>query len=221
MQTEYPARPYFSINDTSSGLRNLWLNGPWKTEITSVISTEEISRIQITWDPRISVHAPKGSADVSFVELLPSLSGFLIYCSERVDLSPIASLQKLSVLEIECPKLAAPFPVTNMANLAYLHIVWHRHLAPLMALKNLTTLKIQNYPFENLVSLSHMKKLKVLEIIGSRKLLSLAGLAELPLLESLFVDRSPNLGDISAIQTIPFRGDVTFESCKLVTDMGF
>lgn len=199
----------------------MWLNGVWKPEFKKLVAKNTTSDIYITWDPRLYEHAPTGEADITFVKLIPQLNSFRIYCGIPIDLKPLSEIAQLKTLEIECPKLRAPFAINNFTALRKLHIVWHRHLLPLIQLSNLQSLSIQNYPFTSFAEIVHMKNLENLDIIGSKKLLSLDGLSGMPKLKKLFIDRSPNLADISAIEDIPFSGDVTFESCKLVTAMGF
>lgn len=213
--------PYFYVYVSHSEAHGMRLNGDWRPEFEQIVAENSTTEISISWDPSIHKDAPSGVADITFVKLIPQLDSFRIYCGIPIDLKPLSEITQLKTLEIECPKLRAPFAIDKLTALRKLHIVWHRHLLPLIHLSDLQSLSIQNYPFTSFAEIAHMKNLENLEIIGSRKLLSLNGLSSLPKLKKLFIDRSPNLADISAIEDIPFSGDVTFESCKLVSAMGF
>jgi hypothetical protein len=214
-------RPEYDITVDAEGRKRVWLNGSWKNEYSGQESFEDIREIYVTWDPLLYDGAPVGEADISFVGLIPMLDSFRIYCALPIDLKPLSEVVDLKTLDVECPKVRAPFAVEKLTMLRRLRIVWHRHLTSSIQLSNLESLSIQNYPFTSLAEIAHMKRLVNLEIIGSKKLLSLEGLSSLTKLEKLFIDRSPHLADISAINDVPFRGDVTFESCKLVTAMGY
>ena len=65
-----------------------------------------------------------------------------------------------------------------------------------------------------------MTQLERLGLIGSRKLTSLEGLGAFSHLVHLYVESAPYLANISEIENIPYRGDVLFDRCKLVSAMG-
>jgi len=214
-------RPEFDIATDSRGQKRLWLNGEWKSSYRDLILFHKVTELYITWDPALFAKTPAGpdvNADFFNDELC--ISNFRIRCALPIDLTPVLQSSTIVAAEIDCPKMKQPLDFSRLKNLKRLNVVWNKKISSLTHLSGLSSLSIQNYPYTTLSELKKMTQLERLELIGSRKLTSLEGLGAFSHLVHLYVESAPYLANISEIENIPYRGDVLFDRCKLVSAMG-
>jgi Leucine-rich repeat (LRR) protein len=129
-----------------------------------------------------------------------------------VDLSPIADLPDLRILEIVGTQVASLEPIarSGVSSLSLDRVQGADDLAPLARAANLTQLSVRGPSASTVEALAGAASLQTLSFGGS-SLSSLAGMGSLPHLEELIVADSPatdlgGLADLTALRSLTLRG---------------
>jgi len=161
--------------------------------------------------------------NLSFLEGLPQLQSFEIIDLTISSVQPIHFLHKLRTLKVitycgtairfwefpqleNCglewrPKCESLFSCTTLKKL-FVNRYKKNNVDAFSTLSNLEWLAILNAPVQNLLGLSHLKRLKYLRLANLRRLTSLAGIEELTALEELNIDTCRHIGSINEVSAL-------------------
>lgn len=93
---------------------------------------------------------------------------------------------------------------------------WRQGFKGILEAHSLEELNVVNYPFQNLIPLSNLTRLRRLKIT-SRKLASLDGITKLQQLEHLDLYNCPNLSSLSGVEECPQKIEIEVETCRHIS----
>ncbi len=156
--------------------------------------------------------------DLSVLADLPFLRGLEIYDWEVTDARIVEELPKLEALGLQI-KRTKPIDFSKLPNLRVALLIWCKGFEGVFSSPRLEYLNVSNFPLEDLRALSGLQSLRRLSLT-SRKLKSLSGIADLPLLEELDLYDCRALEDDEGLENLPNLKKLQIEACnKLKTKM--
>jgi hypothetical protein len=145
------------------------------------------------------------------------LKGIEIYFSSIKDLTPIYSLKELEVLGLD-DFIKAELDFNRLPKLKKCFITWNKKYKNLFDVSTLNHLIIDKYPYENLVAMSKLKDLEILDIT-SRNLQSLKGIESLNKLQELKMIRCTNLVDLTGIEYLAELRVLDINTCRKIHNL--
>jgi hypothetical protein len=124
----------------------------------------------------------------------------------------IYSLKKLEKIYIN-PKQNFIIDVSQFTNLKHLGIEYWKGIKNIGKLKNLESIVIIKYPYENLSEFLELEKLNILHIYSS-KVKTLEGIEKLKNLKKISLARNNGLENINGIQYLKILEELEIEKCK-------
>lgn len=204
-------KKYYIVDAENNMGRCLVLTAPWQDSFVKVIKRKRIDVL------RLSESAGFSGDNIDFLQALPELKGIEIYVRGIKDITPLQTLKSLVNLGLHCDFTQAP-DFDLFENLEICKLTWRSEATSVLSCRHLKLLNIQNYPFEGLEVISHMSKLKRLQIT-STKLRSLCGIDALHSLDTLDLAYCSKLQSISGVETCRYLSTVELENCKRIHDI--
>lgn len=200
----------FEIREDENGIgKVLILKGAWSDDIASHMQENEIYALRLTDSFGFKGH------DVSFLSELTFLRSLELYCWEAKGIKVIESLSQLEVIGLQY-KSAQKVNLSGFTKLKIALVTWSKGLSSLLEVPSIEKLNIQNYPHNDLASISSMAGLKQL-YLTSRKLESLKGIEQLGSLELIDLYNCPYLTSMSGIEGCPKLKTIEVEACNRVS----
>lgn len=150
--------------------------------------------------------------DLSFLPSLTYLKSLELYCWDAKNVKLIETLPQLEVVGLQF-KSTQKINFSNFHNLRVAKVTWAKGLTSLLDAKAIEYLNVQNYPYENLKPIEHMRKLKRL-YLTSRKLESLDGIQQFSDLEELDLYNCQQLKSKEGIDQLPKLKKIEIEACN-------
>ncbi|EHR6179800.1 hypothetical protein KUK79_004508, partial [Vibrio parahaemolyticus] len=199
----------FEIRDDENGVgKVLILKGSWSDHVLNYMLSNNIKAL------RLANSLGFKERDISFISKLTFLKSLEIYVWDATGLKSIESLPQLEVLGLQC-KSQQKIDFSNFSDLKVFLATWSKGLSSVLTLNRVRKLNIQNYPNQNLESLSGMENLEQL-CLTSRKLESLDGIEHLSKLKSLDLYNCPLLVSLNGTEKCPKLKSIEIEACNRV-----
>lgn len=202
---------YFIWLEERDNHRYLVLKGPWQSRFKSIM--EQFSATGL----RLSRSMGWQNEPLAFLEDLTELTGLEIYNWDVNDLTPLASLPGLQTLGLQCQFTNAP-DFLCFSRLQKVFMTWRPKAESLLLHEGLTRLNVENYPGDDLIPLARLHRLKELQLT-SRKLNSLQGIENLPVLERLDLYSCPKLSSLEPLTACDRLKTLEIESCKQIKSL--
>lgn len=199
----------FELRDDSYGVgKVMLLHSSWKPEYERIFREKHIEALRLSYSLGFK------DKDVCFVSLLGFLRSLEIYSWDvtSVDISNLTELEVLG-FEIQCKK---PVDFSRLKKLRVASLTWREGYKGVFEVNSLEELNIVNYPFEDLIPLNRLSRLRNLKIT-SRKLASLNGITSLKQLESLDLYNCPQLSSLSGAEKCSQRVEIEVEACRHIS----
>jgi hypothetical protein len=199
----------FEFRDDSHGIGTVMiLHSSWKPDFEKILREKNIEAIRLSYSMGFR------DRDVGFISRLTFLRSLEIYTWDVTSVN-VSNLNKLEVLgfEIQC-KTRVDFSKLNKLRVAFLR--WRKGFEGIFRVGTLEELNVVNYPYEDLIPLKGLKKLRKLHIT-SRKLASLNGITALKRLRELDLYNCPQLSSLSGVDKCPQRIEIEVEACRHIS----
>ena len=200
-------RNSYEIRDHEHGLgKVLWLKQAWKPHFKSILEEGSIAAV------RFSALGSINDLDLSILAEMPFLRGVEIYDWEVTDVRIVEELPNLEVLGLQI-KRTKPIDFSRLPNLRVALLTWCKGFEGVFSVPGLEYLNVSNFPLEDLRPLSALQSLRRLSLT-SRKLRSLAGIADLRLLEDLDLYDCRVLEDDDGLEILPNLKKLEIDECN-------
>ncbi|MDA0119288.1 hypothetical protein [Vibrio sp. T11.5] len=199
----------FEIRDDDNGIgKVLILKDSWSDYVLEYMLSNEIRAL------RLSDSFGFKDRNISFISQLTFLKSLEIYVWNATGLETIEFLPQLEVLGLQC-KSQQKIDFSRFSDLKVFKATWSQGLSSVLTLNTLKKLNIQNYPNQNLESLSGMGNLEQL-YLTSRKLENLDGIQHLSKLELLDLYNCPLLVSLNGTEKCSKLKSIEIEACNRV-----
>ncbi|MBV1884017.1 MAG: hypothetical protein KUG82_20425 [Pseudomonadales bacterium] len=197
----------FEIRDDEHGIgKVLILKDEWEDSIADYMIKNQIYALRLT-----DSYGFKGK-DLSFIPALTFLKSFEIYCWDAKDINVIEALTNLEVLSVQFMSNKV-IEVSSFSKLRVVMLTWKKGLTSLLSPNSIEHLNISNYPYENLLPISHLSNLKKL-YLTSKKLKTLEGIENFGKLEHLDLYNCQQLISKAGINKCMSLQKVEIEACN-------
>lgn len=187
------------------------LKGEWHEKYSQVIKEKNITSL------RLSRSAGWRSADVTFLKDLDCLKGIEIYSANCKDISPIWALKSAQHIGLEC-NLSKAGDFGSFTELRTCFLRWQPKAVSILSAASLEDLNVANYPFDDFVPLCKLELLKNLKIT-SRKLKSLNGIQDLPMLDSLDLYQCKGVNCLEPLRQVSSLRSLLLDGCRGLNDL--
>jgi Leucine-rich repeat (LRR) protein len=201
--------PPYLIRDDEHGIGKVFiLKSPWSDSYGEKMRSCGINALRLPSDG-----FGFKAQEIGFIADLRFLKSVEIYTQGIADLGPLKILENIEVLGLEVTSAAGiegwlpPLRVLNAR--------WCKQLEPMLSIGTLEHVNISNYPFSDLRPLSAPRLRELL--LTSRKLETLKGSADLPLLETVDLYNCPNLTSVEELTKSESMRSLTVEACRHIS----
>lgn len=203
---------YFLTADSWPDGQCIVLQGPWRDEFLPAFDDNNIVSLRLSqsmgWQPE----------KLQFLDRLPELRGIEIYHHDVKDITPLAHLERLEHIGLDCNySSAADF--TAFPHLTHCFVRWRPKAKTLLSVPSLKHLNISGYPYQDLTPLNALTKLNVLKL-ASRKLRTLHGVEQLSRLTAIDLFRCMALESINQLRDANCSlQTIIIDTCKRIGDI--
>jgi hypothetical protein len=202
-------KPPYEIRDNEHGVGKVFiLCAPWRDAYADLMTSEDIRAIRLP-DKGFGFDAQP----IDFIADLNFLKSVEIYTYDITDLTPLTNLENIEVLGLQV-KSAAGIKGWRPP-LRVLLASWRQQLEPMLSIESLEYVNISNYPFVDLQALA-TPRLRRLSL-ASRKLATLSGSADLPLLETVDLYNCPNLKSVEELFSAHSMKTLSVAACRHIS----
>jgi len=203
---------FFLTSDPWLNGQCMVLQGPWRNEFRSVFDDTDVVSLRLShsmgWHPE----------ELRFLDLLPKLRGVEIYHHDVKDITPLAQLECLEHIGLDCNFSSAP-DFTAFQRLTHCFVRWRSQAKTLLSVPSLQHLNITGYPYQDLTPLNALAKLNVLKL-ASRKLSTLHGIDQLSRLTAIDLFRCTALESITQMRDASRSlQSISIDTCKKIDDI--
>ena len=187
------------------------LKGEWHEKYHQVIKEQNISSL------RLSRSMGWRSADVTFLRDLERLKGIEIYSANCKDISPVWALKSVQHIGLDC-NLSKSGDFSALTQLHSCFLRWQPKAVSILSAACLKEFNVINYPYDDIDPLRKLESLQNLSIT-SRKLKSLNGTQDLPLLDSLDLFQCRGLTCLEPLHQSTTLRSLILDGCKGLNDL--
>lgn len=202
---------YFIDKGEKDTAPTLVLTGNWDDRLRSIMLKQRVQYI------RLSRNVGWKDQHIDFLKTMNFLKGVEIYAEDIKDLSILLNLQSLEHLAVEC-RLTVELDVSRFKELKTLFLKWNKKFINCFSVSTLERINIKNYPFEDLIPLSHLTSLREL-LITSVKLQTLQGINHLKKLQLLDLYKCNNLSSLESLSALKNLENLEIDSCKNIEEL--
>lgn len=209
-----PNSNFLIIDDERCVLgKRLLVRGRWDANYKTIIEKEKIKELvlneDIGWEQK----------DISFFSELrdTGLIYLALYSRKTTDVSVLAELKNLEILNLDCSFGNAP-DFSNFEKLRRFSCDWRENAATIYKHPSLEELVLSKYPHKTIGNLAEMRSLKSLHVF-SRALETLDNIETGANLTDIEFSYCPQLRDIGAIKGCSKLRRINFSKCKNIGDI--
>ncbi len=206
-----PLDSYSILPDPKIDALCMVLKGEWHEKYNQVIKEKNITSL------RLSRSMGWRSADVTFLRDLECLKGIEIYSANCKDISPVWALKSAQHIGLDC-NLSKAGDFSAFTQLRTCFLRWQPKAVSIFSATCLEDLNVVNYPYDDFVPLCKLELLQNLKIT-SRKLNSLNGTEDLPMLNSLDLFQCKGLSCLKPLRQATSMRSLILDGCKGLNDL--
>jgi hypothetical protein len=189
--------PRFHVSLLANQRPRVILNAAWHADVGRYMAEHGLTDLSLNW----GCGWPGG--EIGFLAEIPGLRSVAILHARTHDLLPLlAHAATLEELVLDCNVLRIP-GLSSMPALRSLCVDWARGLADAFdgAPHGLETLAVGRWPWEDLSAIAALQSLRILSVVGGRKLVDISALRGRARIEELTLRGCPKLVDFAAVST--------------------
>lgn len=195
------------------------VNGVPRASATGSLGAQDIAFLRAHPERELALTYIDGwlGESLDFLKDLPHLRRLFLLVLRKLDVSPISSLTSLESLVLYCTT-SGKIEFGDMRRLKSCHLRWQPGMKRVFEATALESLELNAYPGHDLIPFQRLTSLRALQVMASR-LWTTAGVARLSLLRVLDVRGCRRLVSLEEVDTLTQLEELNVEGCSKLTSL--